>query len=127
MLAGEFSLDAFGNRRLIRDYFVFHRQAANYPQANQALWIYSQMIRWGQVEFSPENMQRVQSAYRADFYRAALGAEASLPDEAVMLPGTSPDDRFMDGRIFNPDRMQEYIQGFAVRSDRRPSGSTTED
>ncbi|THV10036.1 CmpA/NrtA family ABC transporter substrate-binding protein [Rhizobium rhizophilum] len=127
VLAGEFSLDARGNRRLIRDYFVFHRQAANYPQANQALWIYSQMIRWGQVEFSAENMQRAQSAYRADLYHAALGADASLPDEAGHLPGASPDDRFMDGRVFDPDRMQEYVRGFAVGSDRAPPGGAAED
>ncbi|MFN3636644.1 MAG: ABC transporter substrate-binding protein, partial [Rhizobium rhizophilum] len=127
VLAGEFSLDARGNRRLIPDYFVFHRQAANYPRADQALWIYSQMIRWGQVEFSAENMQRAQSAYRADLYHAALGADASLPDEAGHLPGASPDDRFMDGRIFDPDRMQEYVRGFAVGSDRTPPGGAGED
>ncbi|MCC8931974.1 CmpA/NrtA family ABC transporter substrate-binding protein [Rhizobium sp. 'Codium 1'] len=127
VLAGEFSLDACGNRRLIRDYFVFHRQAANYPQANQALWIYSQMIRWGQVDFSPDNMQRVQSAYRTDLYRDALGTEASLPEDAGLLPGASPSDRFMDGRVFDPDRMQDYIEGFAVRSERRPVRNTAED
>lgn len=127
VLAGEFSLDAFGNRRVIRDYFAFHRQAANFPQTNQALWIYSQMIRWGQVEFSPENLRRVQSAYRADLYTQALGTAAILPDEPSVLPGATPGDRFMDGRIFDPDRMQEYIQGFAVRSDRKPSRSNAED
>ena len=127
VLAGEFSLDAFGNRRVIRDYFVFHRQAANFPQTNQALWIYSQMIRWGQVEFSSENLRRAQSAYRADLYTQALGTAAILPDEASVLPGATPGDRFMDGRVFDPDRMQEYIQGFAVRSDRKPSRSNAED
>jgi len=127
VLAGEFNLDAFGNRRVIRDYFVFHRQAANFPQTNQALWIYSQMIRWGQVEFSPENLRRAQSAYRADLYTQALGTAAILPDEASVLPGATPGDRFMDGRIFDSDRMQEYIQGFAVRSDRKLSRSNAED
>lgn len=116
VLAGEFSLDAFGNRRLIRDYFVFHRQAANYPQTNQALWIYSQMIRWGQVELSQENLERAQSAYRADLYRAALGPAVQGYETPSPLPGTSPDDRFMDGRIFDPSRMAEYVAGFEVRS-----------
>jgi NitT/TauT family transport system ATP-binding protein len=127
VLAGEFSLDAFGNRRVIRDYFVFHRQAANYPQANQALWIYSQMIRWGQVNFTPENMARAESAYRADLYLGALGTGAPAPDDASLLPGAAPHDRFMDGRIFDPDKMQDYVSGFAVRSDRRPVGAAAKD
>ncbi|MDH4411681.1 MAG: CmpA/NrtA family ABC transporter substrate-binding protein [Rhizobium sp.] len=127
VLAGEFSLDAFGNRRLIHDYFVFHRQAANYPQANQALWIYSQMIRWGQVEFTPENMARAQSAYRADLYQAALGTAGQAQTPVGPLPGASPDDRFMDGRIFDPGRMQEYVTGFAVRSGAKPVGLAGDD
>ncbi|WP_139330344.1 CmpA/NrtA family ABC transporter substrate-binding protein [Rhizobium sp. RU33A] len=116
VLAGEFSLDAQGNRRLIRDYFVFHRQAANYPQVNQALWIYSQMIRWGQVEHSADNLERAKSAYRADLYRAALGPAAQIPDDASPLPGSSEDDRFMDGRIFDPGQMTDYVTNFEVRS-----------
>lgn len=127
VLAGEFSLDAFGHHRLIRDYFVFHRQAANFPQANQALWIYSQMIRWGQVDLSPENSARAQSAYRADLYQAALGNAAQVPDPASPLPGASADDRFMDDRVFDPSRMQDYVAEFAVRVSAKRSPSSNED
>jgi two-component system, oxyanion-binding sensor len=127
VLSGEFSLDARGNRRLIRDYFVFHRQAANYPQTHQALWIYSQMLRWGQVEYTPENIESAKSAYRADLYENALGSDAALPGTTGSLPGASPDDRFMDGRIFDPDRMQDYVQGFAVKAHGPLTGKPAED
>ena len=50
VLAGEFNLDDQGNRRVIDDYFTFHAGFANYPRPSQALWIYSQMIRWGQTD-----------------------------------------------------------------------------
>lgn len=127
VLAGEFSLDALGTRRVIPDYFVFHRQAANYPQANQALWIYSQMIRWGQVDLTPENMARARSAYRADLYEAALGAVAGTAAEPAFLPGAAADDRFVDGRIFDPDSMRDYVSGFAVRSAPSPQPKAAED
>ncbi|EKF60732.1 MAG: CmpA/NrtA family ABC transporter substrate-binding protein [Agrobacterium albertimagni] len=127
VLAGEFSLDAQGNRRLIRDYFVFHRHAANFPQVNQALWIYSQMIRWGQVDHSADNLKRAKSAYRADLYRAALGSGAQMPDDASPLPGSSEDDRFMDGRIFDPNRMTDYVSGFEVRSGAKRPPMATDD
>lgn len=51
VLAGEFSIDSLGNQRVIDKYFVFHEGHANYPRQSQALWIYSQMIRWGRPVF----------------------------------------------------------------------------
>ena len=81
VLAGEFSIDSQGNRRVIDNYFIFHGGHANYPRQSQALWIYSQMIRWGQAEFSPAGVEAALSAYRPDIYRAALG-DANAPDDA---------------------------------------------
>lgn len=78
VLAGEFSIDSQGNRRVIDNYFIFHGGHANYPRQSQALWIYSQMIRWGQAEFSPAGVEAALSAYRPDIYRAALGDATHL-------------------------------------------------
>ncbi|SOC82101.1 NitT/TauT family transport system ATP-binding protein [Ensifer adhaerens] len=117
VLNGEFSLDAQGNKRIIPDYFLFHRGAANYPRPEQALWIYSQMMRWGQTRFSEEDRTRAEGAYRPDLYRNALGAEASVPDpaeEAAMLAN------FMDGQAFDPTRMQDYVARFPVKTDAAP-------
>ncbi len=115
VLSGEFSLDAKGNRRVIADYFMFHRGLANYPRPSHALWLYSQMIRWGQVEFREDGLRAAASAYRPDLYRTALGAGPAEADTGI--EGNRDGDRFMDGHVFDPSKMADYVQGFAVRSD----------
>jgi len=114
VLAGEFSLDAKGNRRIIPDYFRFHRDFANYPKPGHALWTYSQMIRWGQAEFSEEGLRAAASAYRPDLYRTALGIGPTETDSG--LEGINSGDRFMDGHVFDPAAISAYVENFAVRS-----------
>jgi NitT/TauT family transport system ATP-binding protein len=119
VLAGEFNLDDRGNRRIINNYFTFHGGFANYPRPSQALWIYSQMIRWGQHRLTPEGINAAASAYRPDLYRNALG-QGSGPDDAdIRVEGHIAGDRFMDGHVFEPSKMKEYIAGFAVRAGKR--------
>ncbi|MFN7104581.1 MAG: CmpA/NrtA family ABC transporter substrate-binding protein [Pseudorhizobium sp.] len=114
VLEGKFSLDAKGTKRVIKDYFLFHRQAANEPSARQALWIYSQMARWGQTTLSAGAAEAAASAFRADIYRDALGLMAT-PDDLSPV-GLDPDDAFMDGMIFDPKDVKGYVERFAVRS-----------
>ncbi len=116
VLAGEFSLDAKGNRRLIPDYFQFHRENANLPRENQALWIFSQMIRWGQTGYSQASAAKAKSAFRPDLYRHALGIESVSMRNENGLEGLADNDRFMDGHVFDPSRMEDYVAGFAVKS-----------
>lgn len=115
VLSGEFSLDARGTKRVVPDYFLFHRGAANHPRPDQASWIYSQMIRWGQTEFSPEGLGRARSAFRPDLYRVALGRDAAIPDEASEK-GTRGYEGFMDGEPFDPGKIAAYVERFPVRS-----------
>jgi NitT/TauT family transport system ATP-binding protein len=119
VLAGEFSLDARGHRRVIPGYFNFHRDFANYPKPGHALWIYSQMIRWGQATLNEEGVRLATSAYRPDLYRAALGIGPEEPD--IGVEGDSQTDRFMDDHIFDPADISAYISNFTVRSDLRPN------
>lgn len=114
VLAGRFSLDAKGNHRVIDDYFTFHRAFANYPRPTQALWIYSQMIRWGQVALSEEGLRAAAGAYRPELYRTALGTGPDEPD--IATEGNKADDRFLDGHVFDPSRMADYVENFAVRA-----------
>jgi NitT/TauT family transport system ATP-binding protein len=123
VLSGEFSLDASGNRRVIENYFRFHREHANYPDPNQALWIYSQMIRWGQVPHSEENAARAATAYRPDLYRLALGEAAVPAPEAAARARAA--DQFMDGYAFDPSAIDKYVDAFPVKvgfSVRFPTG-----
>jgi NitT/TauT family transport system ATP-binding protein len=116
VLAGEFNLDAAGNRRIIPDYFKFHAGAANYPRPSQALWIYSQMIRWGQIGYSVEGAERAASAFRPDLYRLALGDGAAPLDPDLRREGERDGDRFLDGHVFDPSQLQLYAEGFAVKN-----------
>lgn len=115
VLTGKFSIDAKGNSRVIDNYFSFHADFANYPRPGHALWIYSQMIRWGQASFSKAGMDAAASAYRPDLYRTALGDAAAPTDADIRIEGNSPIDRFMDGHVFDPARMDAYVAGFPVR------------
>ncbi|WP_208605650.1 CmpA/NrtA family ABC transporter substrate-binding protein [Rhizobium aegyptiacum] len=116
VLAGEFNLDARSNRRIIPDYFQFHSGFANYPRPSHALWIYSQMIRWGQAQTSLNKARAATSAYRPDLYRAALGDDNAPVDADIRVEGGEEGDRFMDGKVFDPAELPDYIAGFAVRS-----------
>lgn len=125
VLSGEFSLDACGAKRVVPDYFLFHRGAANYPRPDQASWIYSQMIRWGQAEFSTDSLARVKSAFRPDLYRAALGRGAALPDETHERRAGGYGG-FMDAKLFEPDDLQAYVEQFPVRSAASWRGGTSD-
>jgi NitT/TauT family transport system ATP-binding protein len=125
VLSGEFNLDAQGTKRVIPDYFLFHRGAANYPRLDQATWIYSQMIRWGQTTFSDEGMEKARCAYRPDIYSNALGRDAAIPEELHAGTGSGYDG-FMDGQIFNPDNVSSYVERFAVRSNASTASQTAE-
>lgn len=115
VLSGEFSIDGQGAKRVVPDYFLFHRGAANYPRPDQATWIYSQMIRWGQTGFSKEGLSRASGAFRPDLYREALGKDAAVPDEAGEK-GMSGYHDFMDGMVFNPEAVPGYVEQFPVRT-----------
>ena len=116
VLAGEFNLDAKGHRRVIDRYFSFHGGFANYPRPSQALWILSQMVRWGQSALSEQNVKMAASAYRSDLYRLALGSESSPDDADIRIEGDRDGDRFMDGHVFDPADMAGYVAGFAVKA-----------
>ncbi|WEX73775.1 ABC transporter substrate-binding protein [Sinorhizobium numidicum] len=120
VLAGEFTVDPHGNQRIIENYFVFHSGFANFPRPSQALWTYSQMVRWGQASLSASGMEACISAYRPDLYRQALGADAAAAEADIGPQGTAAGDHFLDGHIFDPKRMEEYIEAFPVKATGRP-------
>ncbi len=126
VLAGEFSIDSQGSRRVIDNYFVFHGGHANYPRQSQALWIYSQMIRWGQAAFSQGGLEAALSAYRPDIYRAALGDGVAPDDEDIRIEGREKEDRFVDGLVFDPADIEGYVDGFPVRASGPLSSSSGE-
>ena len=107
------------------NFLLLHRHAANFPWRSQALWIYSQLVRWGYVEPSAQAEAAAAHVFRSDIYRRALAGgatpmptaslkvEGSLPMEYPVATGrgrlTLAPDRFFDGRVFDPERIGEYL------------------
>jgi ABC-type nitrate/sulfonate/bicarbonate transport system substrate-binding protein len=101
-LAGRLSLQPGMEPTLLRDFYVPSRHAATFPWVSHALWLYSQMVRWRQVEFSVEHIRAVRATYRPDLYRAALqGLGAELPEADLKT------ERFLDGQSFDPEDLHE--------------------
>jgi len=65
------------------DYLYFSRLDANRPRREEALWIYAQMRRWGQVAANPAAEARAAAVYRPDVYARALGLGEPLEPKPI--------------------------------------------
>lgn len=124
---GKFRLAPGGEMFDQPNFLHLHRHAANFPWRSQALWIYSQLVRWGFLEASEAAEAAATRVFRSDVYRdiltggttpvpsASLKVEGSLPSEIPVASGrgrlTLGPDRFFDGRVFDPHRIGEYLAG----------------
>lgn len=129
-MAKDFQYESDGQSISIPDYNVFHRYQANFPWHSQAAWIVTQMYRWGQLEEVTAIKEIVESVYRPDIYaKAAEQLGIKFPstyyktegehDAAWLLKDKKGDfnmgaDSFLDNKIFNPDDLLDYLQGFEV-------------
>ncbi len=111
-------------------FFEPHAGAATFPWQSHAFWLYSQMVRWGQIEHSSDNIKSVRSTFRPDIYRAALSSlGAIIPTANSKVEGAlsvrTPvgaasqslylgPDGFFDGKAFDPDQIDSYISEQAL-------------
>ncbi|MFL6549757.1 MAG: CmpA/NrtA family ABC transporter substrate-binding protein [Povalibacter sp.] len=125
-LSGNLTLTPGGSPHRIENFYVPRRQAATFPWISHALWFYSQMARWRQVEFSPSHLAAVLGTYRPDLYRSALATlRVDLPKNDLKIEGADPQlraiassmgeleygpDGFFDGHVFDPDQLATYIK-----------------
>lgn len=109
----------------IPDFHVFHRGAANFPWVSHAEWALTQMRRWGQLGASVNVRATAAAVYRPDIFRdvaAALSiacptisrkSEGAHGASWILNEATAPismgADCFVDGRIFDPSRLDDYI------------------
>ena len=114
-----------GDVRHAENFFVPFAKAATFPWKSHALWFYSQMVRWGQVQHTAENASIARETYRPDLYRAALKPLGiALPVANAKVEGalqsptpvgsagaslTLGPDGFFDGGLFDPDELDRYI------------------
>lgn len=133
---------ADGEERTVDGFLTFAANAATFPWTSHALWFFTQMVRWGQVAFTEENVARARETYRPDLYRLALGdMGVALPSASAKVEGavlhetpvgstsgrlTLDADGFFDGRVFDPDQIDDYVRSFQLgpRQQRRfaPTG-----
>lgn len=107
------------------DFMFQYREAANFPWRSQAAWLYSQMVRWDYMPYDRVQADAAANVFRPDIYRSALaGSGAPLPGASSKLEGglgepigagstqgrlTLGNDRFFDGRAFDPDDIETYL------------------
>lgn len=124
-LAGVMPLSRGSQPVSLRDFMIFHREAANFPWRSQGLWIYSQLVRWAMVDPSEEAAQTASGVFRSDIYRRAMaGTTTAMPGASSKVEGalsaplavgsargplTLGPDRFFDGREFDPNHVDAYI------------------
>jgi len=110
------------------DFMLFHREATAFPWRSQALWIYSQLVRWGEIEPSDGAERAAADVFRSDVYRRALADAAQpMPGASMKLEGalseplavgshhgalTLGPDRFFDERVFDPGAIGKYLASF---------------
>ncbi len=105
-------LDAYdyGNGRA-PEYLLRHHQfyvdKANYPSRSEALWILTQLARWGYTPFPKNWLEIIERVRRPDLFGEAC-RQLGLPDsEGDRRPIT-----LFDGMVFNPDDPLGYIRRF---------------
>lgn len=110
------------------DFMLFSREATPFPWRSQALWIYSQLVRWKMVEHTPANAAKAGAVFRPDIFRRALAdSNVPLPGASMKVEGavasplavgskrgelTLGPDRFFDGRVFDPERIEDFLESF---------------
>jgi two-component system, oxyanion-binding sensor len=87
------------------DFLYFARYGGTAPREDEALWLYAQMVRWGQLPASDASREAAMRVFRPDLYRAHLGPRAAAP-----LPQP------FDGHTFDPTDVDAYLEGLSVRT-----------
>ena len=80
-----------------------------FPWESFAVWILSQMKRWGQIKGDVD--------YKAVARQVYLATDAArLMKEAGLTPPTSSTKTFsVMGKVFDPDKAEEYIASFPIK------------
>lgn len=109
----------------IPDFMFQHREAANFPWKSQAAWLYSQMVRWDGNSYDAAEYAKVEAVFRSNIYRKALAdIDAPMPGANSKVEGafkapvavgvtqgrlTLSADPFFDDRVFDPEKLEEYL------------------
>ncbi len=94
---------------------VFANYYAAYPFYSHGMWFITQMYRWGQLDKAVDMKEVIEKVYRPDlFAEAAKEVNYSLPPSPWKVDGMDEYNKFMDGKIYDPNKAVEYIYSFDV-------------
>lgn len=94
---------------------VFANYYAAYPFYSHGMWFITQMYRWGQLNKAVDMKEVIEKVYRPDlFAEAAKEVNYSLPPSPWKVDGVDEYNKFMDGKVYDPNKAVDYIYSFEV-------------
>ncbi len=95
---------------------VFANDYAAYPYYSHGMWFITQMYRWGQIDTPLDMKKTIESVYRPDlFAKAAEAVGYSLPPSPWKVDGVDEFNKFIDGKVYDPNKAVEYIYDVKVQ------------
>jgi len=89
---------------------VFANNYAAYPFYSHGMWFVTQMYRWGQLDKPVDMKALIEKVYRPDlFAQVAKDAGYTLPPSAWKKDGVDEYNKFLDGRVWDPNKAVDYI------------------
>ncbi len=94
---------------------VFANYYAAYPFYSHGMWFITQMYRWGQIDKPVDMKAVIESVYRPDLFEvAAKEVGYTLPPSPWKIDGVDKYNKFMDGKVYDPNKAVDYIYSFEV-------------
>ena len=104
VLTGKFA-DGLGKVRNVPDRIDFDP----FPYHSFAVWILSQMKRWGYIEGDVNYKSVSEQVY------LATDAQAVMKDMGLTVPTKTYETYEIMGKTFDPAKPEEYVQSFAIK------------
>ena len=94
---------------------VFANDYAAYPYYSHGMWFITQMYRWGQLDKAVDMKATIEKVYRPDlFAQVAKEVGYSIPESPWKKDGVDEYNKFLDGKIWDPNKAVDYIYSFEV-------------
>jgi nitrate/nitrite transport system substrate-binding protein len=89
---------------------VFANNYASYPFYSHGMWFVTQMYRWGQLDKAVDMKALIEKVYRPDlFAQVAKEVNYTLPPSAWKKDGVDQYNKFLDGKVWDPNKAVDYI------------------
>ena len=89
---------------------VFANYYAAYPFYSHGMWFITQMYRWGQIDKAVNMKEVIEKVYRPDLFAvAAKEVGYALPPSAWKKDGVDEYNKFIDGKVWDPNKAVDYI------------------